>query len=216
MLVKNCIQKKLPIFKASSSCVDAFADAEENGFSHVFVGEENHLEYAVDTRSDESDLGTTLQHHQQKSLFYIFENELIFQSLPIFAKFSSNIIPVLSQKMEIIGYITLEQVNHEIALFPFLQENGLYMILERDNRHFSLSEISRIVEENKGKVLGFFLSEQNNYYTQAVIKISTTYIDAIQSSLERYDYHIVQTFFQSGNDIKIKESYDYLQKYLEI
>jgi hypothetical protein len=72
------------------------------------------------------------------------------------------------------------------------------------------------VESNGVKILGFYISERSNGFTQVTLKVASDEINEIMQTFRRYDYKIISNH---DNDIyleDLKNRSDYLQKYLEM
>ncbi len=136
--------------------------------------------------------------------------------LEAFALNSSNIMPVLGEKGEYLGYYELSDI---MALFnntPFLNEAGGIIVVEKGSADYSFSEICQIVETNDGKILGAFISKIENDVTQATIKIGYTGMNAIVQTFRRYSYNVISQHQEDKMLKDLKERSDYLDKYLNM
>ena len=122
--------------------------------------------------------------------FYVKESTMWLDVLEAFAKNSANIMPVLNEKGNYIGYYELNDV---IGLFnesPFFYEAGGVLVVEKGINDYSFSEISQIVESNNGKLLGAFISKMQNDIVQVTLKISNTSLNDVIQTFRRYSYNI--------------------------
>lgn len=136
--------------------------------------------------------------------------------LEAFALNSSNIMPVLGEKGEYLGYYELSDI---MALFnntPFLNEAGGIIVVEKGSADYSFSEICQIVETNDGKILGAFISKIENDVTQSTIKIGHTGMNAIVQTFRRYSYNVISQHQEDKMLKDLKERSDYLDKYLNM
>ena len=148
--------------------------------------------------------------------FYVRKTTNWLDVLEAFAENSSNIMPVLNDKNQYIGYYELNDI---IGLFnetPFFSEPGGILIVEKGINDFSFSEISQIVESNDGKLLGCFISKMEKDVAQIIIKIGNTGLNDIIQSFRRYSYNIVSGHEEDTYLENLKERSDYLNKYLNI
>ena len=128
------------------------------------------------------------------------------------------VVPVLDEHQEFYGVIT---VNDTIAAFgqmSALQGQGGILVLSMNERDYSLSEISRHVEENNAKILSAYVSpdEMDDYKIKLTLRINRTDLNRIISTFERFDYRIVAQF-QDADEIKDdQDRLDLLLKYLNI
>ncbi|QTE22259.1 CBS domain-containing protein [Polaribacter cellanae] len=148
--------------------------------------------------------------------FFVDEKATVLELLKIFADNNSNIIPVLNEEKEYIGYYDLCDVLDVFSTSPFMMEDSETLIIEKIENDYSMSKVCQIVESNGGKLLGIYISERKDDLVQLTLKIITEDINEIMHTFRRYDYKIVSTH---ENDIyleDLKNRSDYLQKYLEM
>jgi hypothetical protein len=148
--------------------------------------------------------------------FFVRESALWLDVLEALASNSANIMPVLNNKNEYLGYYELNDV---ITLFnesPFFSEHGGVLIIEKGINDYSFSEISQIVESNNGKLLGAFVSGMNADLAQITLKIGNTGLSEILQTFRRYSYNIVSGHEEDSYIESLKDRSDYLNKYLNI
>ncbi|KAA5543985.1 CBS domain-containing protein [Adhaeribacter rhizoryzae] len=128
------------------------------------------------------------------------------------------VVPVLDEHQEFYGVIT---VNDTIAAFgqmSGLQGQGGILVLSMNERDYSLSEISRHVEENNAKILSAYVSpdEMDDYKIKVTLRINRTDLNRIIATFDRFDYRIVAQF-QDADEVKDdQDRLDLLMKYLNI
>ncbi len=148
--------------------------------------------------------------------FFVRENTNWLDVLEAFALHNSNIMPVLSVNNNYLGYFELGDI---ISLFnntPFLNEAGGIIVVEKDQRDYSFSEICQIIESNDAKILGVFISKMEGNLMQATIKIGYTGMNAIVQTFRRYGYHIISEHEEDKFIEDLKNRSNYLDKYLNI
>jgi predicted transcriptional regulator len=128
------------------------------------------------------------------------------------------VVPVLDEQQEYFGVIT---VNDTIAAFgqmSALQGQGGILVLSMNERDYSLSEISRHVEENKAKILSAYVSpdELDPYKIKLTLKLNITDLNRIIATLERFDYRIVAQFHDAADVKEDQDRLDLLLRYLNI
>ena len=144
------------------------------------------------------------------------EKATVLELLKIFADNSTNIIPVLSEEKEYIGYYDLCDTLDVFSTSPFMMEKSETLIIEKLESDYSMAEVAQIVESNGGKLLGMYLSEKHQNLVQITLKISTEDIHEIMHAYRRYDYKIISTHANDMYLEDLKNRSDYLQKYLEM
>lgn len=148
--------------------------------------------------------------------FFVRRQTLWLDVLEAFAQNDSNIMPVLDDKNNYIGYYELNDI---ISLFndtPFFSEPGGIIIVEKGYNDYSFSEISQIAESNNAKLLGAFISKTENDVVQITLKIGNAGLNEIIQSFRRYSYNIVSGHEDDSFLKNLKERSDYLDKYLNL
>lgn len=148
--------------------------------------------------------------------FFARENMIWLDVLAVFAKNHSNLVPVLDQKNQYLGYYEIESVLNFFHETPFLQESGGILMVQKKTLDYSIGEITQIIESNNGKILGLFVSESDFENTQVTIKISLGVMNEIIQSFRRYSYEIISEHFEDNYINTLKERSEYLEKYLNI
>jgi len=148
--------------------------------------------------------------------FFVRRSTLWLDVLEAFAQKDTNIMPVLSDNNEYLGYYELNDIISMFNQTPFFSEPGGILIVEKGYNDYSFSEICQIVESNNGKLLGTFISKTENDMVQITLKIGNSGLNDIIQSFRRYSYNIISgheddTFVQN-----LKDRSDYLNKYLNL
>ena len=148
--------------------------------------------------------------------FYVKKNSTWLNVLGEFASNDCNIMPVLDSKNNYLGYYQLVDIISLFNKTPFLSEPGGIIIVEKAYNDYSLSEISQIIESNNVKLLGLFVSSQENDMTQITIKIENSGLNAIFESLRRYGYNIILGHEDDEFLKMLKDRSSYLNRYLNL
>ncbi len=148
--------------------------------------------------------------------FFVRKSTLWLDVLEAFAQKDTNIMPVLGDKNQYLGYYELNDIISMFNQTPFFSEPGGILIIEKGYNDYSFSEVCQITESNNGKLLGAFISKTENDMVQITLKIGNTGLNDIIQSFRRYSYNIVSgheddTFVQN-----LKDRSDYLNKYLNL
>jgi hypothetical protein len=133
-----------------------------------------------------------------------------------FAKHQTNIMPVLDQQHNYVGYYELADIMDLFNHTPFLSESGGILVVEKGSHDYSFSEICQIIESNDGRIYGMFISKIDSDLTQATIKIGHHGIAPICQTFRRYGYHVVATHDQDTAQQELQARSQYLDKYLNI
>lgn len=204
------------------SITDKIKDAQEVfnqlTYSHIPVKKEGVFVGCIsetDAHCFESD--KTLEDYRYSvEEFHVWQNDIWLDVLEAFAQNDSNIMPVLDEKNNYIGYYELNDVLSLFNNTPFFSEPGGILIVEIGYTDYSFSEISQIVESNNAKLLGAFVSKIENDVVQITLKINNTGLNEIIQTFRRYSYNIISGHQEDVFLKNLKDRSDYLNKYLNL
>ncbi|MCL9804819.1 acetoin utilization protein acuB [Flavobacterium amniphilum] len=146
--------------------------------------------------------------------FFTRKNSVLLDVLDDFAKNESNVIPVLDEHNNYVGYYELEDIIKVFNETPFLREIGGIIIIEKGINDYSFSQIAQIIEGNNGKILGAFISNADAEKVQITIKIGEGGLNEIIQTFRRYEYEIISEHQEDDYLRTLKERSDYLDRYL--
>jgi len=132
-----------------------------------------------------------------------------------FAQNSTNVMPVLKDG-SYIGYYELKDILSLFDQTPFFFEPGAILIVRKETKDYSFSEISQIIESNNAKVLGAFLSNVEKDLTEITIKVNNKKLSDIIQTFMRYGYEVISGHEGESYVQDLKERSEYLKKYLNI
>ena len=216
--IKNYLNndyKAIESFETIEFVQDFFADV---AFSHFPIVEENVYIGSISSFDIENfDSQKTLKDYRYVlEGFFVRTSMIWLDILEIFAKNNTNIIPVLDEKNNYVGYYEIEDIMKFFNQTPFLREPGGIIVIEKASLDFSMSQAVQIVESNNGKVLGLIISESSIDKTQATLKIALGAMNEIIQTFRRYNYDIISEHQEDSYITNLKERSDYLDKYLNI
>lgn len=148
--------------------------------------------------------------------FFIRDNKAWLDVLEVFAKNETNIVPVLNDENQYIGFYELEDVLQFFNKTPFLNEVGGILVIQKSESDFSMSQIAQIVESNNSKLLGMFISNMDFGKVEITLKINRTEINEIIQTFRRFGYEIISDHQEDNYIETLKQRSDYLDKYLNI
>lgn len=191
---------------------------DELTFSHFPVVEEGIYIGSISSEDIETfdSLKKVFDYRYSLEVFFARENMIWLDVLEVFAKNHSNLVPVLNEKNNYLGYYEIRDIMKFFHETPFLQESGGIILVKKKTLNYSMGEITQIIESNNGKILGLFVSKSNVEFTEVTIKISLGVMNEIIQSFRRYDYEIISEHFEDNYINTLKERSDYLDKYLNI
>ena len=149
-------------------------------------------------------------------LFFATEEDTLVDLLTLFGIYETNNIPVLDKDKNYIGCFDLNDILSIYADTPFLKEDGIVLILEKENNTYSMSEIVQISEANNTIICGIYISKKTDTTTQITIKVKTDNVNEIIQTYRRYEYNVISNHEDDSYLEDLKNRSNYLQKYLSI
>ncbi len=136
--------------------------------------------------------------------------------LEIFTRNETNLLPVLGEDQEVIGYYQLLDVLGLLIETPFFREPGGILVVARSSKDHSFSEIAQIIESNNTRLLGAFITDIQNDVVITTIKLSSENFNDVLQTFRRYNYNILFGTIHDQFLEDLKQRSDYLDKYLNV
>jgi len=218
MQIQSHIITTIPIFNLEDALNEVINFFKHTTYSHVAIVENG---FFVGVLS-ENDLETFESDKKIEDYKYNLESFFALKStswldvLEKFARSECNLLPVLDDEKQVIGYYDLNDIVGVFIDTPFFTEPGGILVLAKGIKDYSFSEISQIIESNNTKLLGAFITDIRNDVIQITMKISTGNFSEVVQTFRRYNYNIL---FGNKDDQfieNLKERSDYLDKYLNV
>jgi Mg/Co/Ni transporter MgtE len=216
--LNSYINTEIKPLKHIDSIKEALDLFEDFSYSHFPVTEEGIYigciaKETVEFSKSEALINDSRFHFER---FFVRSSMIWLDVLEVFAKNDSNLLPVLDEKNNYVGYYELEDVIRFLHETPFLKEEGGILIIEKELNTFSMSQVAQIIESNNAKILGLFISNVVNNKVEITVKISQSGLNEIIQTFRRYDYDIISEHQEDSYLNSLKERSDYLDKYLNI
>ena len=140
----------------------------------------------------------------------IYSDGHVFQSLSIFHDHEVSIIPVIDKNDKYIGYLKPLDIITNLSM---AHSNTSIIVLSINQKDYTLSEISRLIEENNGKIISLWTNLNNNKLEiHLLINCRNTIV--ITKSLQRHGYLINTTFSHETTPSNLDERFESFIKYL--
>lgn len=221
MLAKTLINETFTPLKTSDSGAVALGLMEEYRVSHLpIVNDIEFLGLISDTdiynmNSFDDPIGN---HPLSITGAYVMEDEHVYDVIKTFAEHQLTLLPVISDKNHYLGVITLQKLAGYLAAITAVDNPGGIIVLEVNEKDYSLSEIAQIVESNDAKVLSLYLnSVPDSTRLEITLKLNRIDIGPVLQTFNRYNYLVKASF--SDKDVYnegIQERFDSLMNYLNI
>ncbi len=207
--------KALQVSDAVADASDLFLDVAYSHFpildQDVFLGSISKEDTALFTGTD-----AISDHKYNLTRFFVRNDMNWFDVLEEFSKNHTNLLPVLDDKNNYLGFYELDDVLHFFNETTFVKEDGGTIVIEKETADFTFSQICQIVESNDAKLLGVFISNKSATKTEITLKISRSNFNEIIQTFRRYNYTILSEHQEDAYLADLKERSDYLNKYLNI
>lgn len=220
MIAKYAIEESIPFLKPTDKAYFALDLMEEFKVFHLPVVAENKL---VGIVSEEQLLDEEADIEIKDLAFPLIkvaaqEDLHIFDVMKLGYDNKSSVLPVIDKKENYLGLISPKSLLEQLDQFSFAKEAGGIFELEIDTIHYSLAEITRIIESNKSMVLSVATSHvpDNIDKIKVTVKVNTLDLTYILASFERYNYNITNVFHQAEQIGQLKERYDALMHFINI
>ncbi len=221
MIVLNYINKSIPELQKTDSIQKAIDWMEEFKLSQLAVVENGDYKGIVtedilmNIPNWDLNLENVILEHQSN---YISGHKHIYEALNFLVENGTAIVPVVDRNEKYAGQITATDLVNVFSELASATSRGGVMVLEMKERDYSLSEISRIIESNGGRILSSYVSNnvQDHTIVQVTIKLNKEDISSIVASMERYQYKVIAGFQESESQDDQYDRLNMLFKYLDM
>lgn len=147
-----------------------------------------------------------------KNIFTFLESH-IFESIRIISENKIAILPVINKNFQYIGYITAIDILRKIGQNSMMTQETNIIVIAVTPKNYSIYEISRLIEENSGKIITLWHeTSEEKLYLHLLITSNNT--KSIIKTLERYDYVITESFLETSNSENLNDRFESFIKYL--
>lgn len=218
MHLQSHIIKTIPIFKINDPIKDVIQLFESTTYSHVGVLDGDTYVGVL----SENDLATfeknkfVFDYKYNLEMFFISSDNSWLDALEVFARNDANVLPVLDQDRNMLGYYSLPDIVGIFIETPFFTEQGSVMVVSKGVKDYSFSEIAQIVESNNARLIGAFITDMTNDIVQVTLKVVSASMNEISQTFRRYNYAID---YGTTDDLfleDLKDRSNYLDKYLNV
>ena len=220
MLTNELINNSLPYLSLTDTISNALVLTSDFKLKNIPVVNKNIFLGLISENDlldapDENLLIQTLQ--SSLRFLHVKNTDHFLTAVSLASQADIEIIPVINPGNEYLGSISTTDLLKELSTFNGSNDLGSIIVFEIDRVHFSISEISRLVESNDSTIL--HLNTQANPVTNQLtvtIHINNQDSSSVVATFERYNYNII--YFNGSEDLenKIQDNYHHLMNYLAI
>ncbi len=149
---------------------------------------------------------------------YVNEGQHLLDIIRLSKECNSDLVAIIDEDGEYMGVSSHLDTLRAFAKTLVIQGHGGILVLETRLIDYSMIEISRLVESDNAKILGFYLS-QDTYDAEIMhltLKINKEDLTTVIATLERFGHKIVAKFHNSSNMSTERERLDNLLNFLSI
>jgi CBS domain-containing protein len=221
MIAEDLINHMIPPLKSSDDATKAIVWMEEFRCNHMPVIEENKLlgfiseEIILETNEIERKVG---EFDLIGKNCYVPLHSHFYDILKIAAENKLQLVAVLNDDQTYCGVITVQDTLTSFAQTAAVQLPGGILVLSMSLLDYSLSEVSRLIEENHAKVLSSIVKEEplDPGKIRLTLKIDQVDLSRVVATLERFGYKVIGRYQEAKTLGSEKERIDMLLRYLDI
>jgi signal-transduction protein with cAMP-binding, CBS, and nucleotidyltransferase domain len=218
MEIQSHIIDTIKVFDTEDLLENVIQFFRDSVFSHVAVKDNGRYLGVIaeddlasfDERKKISDYRYSLE------TFSVSREATWLEVLEIFTRNETNLLPVLGEQLEVVGYYRLLDVLGLLVETPFFREPGGILVVAKGKKDHSFSEISQIIESNNTRILGAFITDIQNDVVMTTIKLSSENFNEVLQTFRRYNYSILFGTIHDQFLEDLKQRSDYLDKYLNV
>lgn len=222
MIADELINHTLPTLKPEDSAAQALDWMQEFRVGQLALVEDEAYRGLIDEdvlleiSDDEMPLSEVQPQHPEA---YIYYSQHLLEALQLAQEQQLDIVPVLDEQKQFAGTIPTNDLLRKFGQLLGMQEPGAVLVLNIEERDYSLSEISRLVESNDVKILSSYFTS-TTYDSDApstlTLKLNRREIAPVIATLERFGYEIEAIFANEPLLNPDQERLGMLFKYLDI
>lgn len=148
--------------------------------------------------------------------FFITKETPLLESIHLFQKNETNVLPVVGEQQIYEGCLLLEDIFSAIGHFPLIAETAEVLTVKISQKNYSLSEAAQLVESNNGRLYGAFVSAYVDDCVEVTLKFVAAEPDSVVETFERYGYTIVYRSNKGDRDNMLQDRYNQLMKYINV
>ncbi|HMB64435.1 MAG TPA: hypothetical protein VKN36_15250 [Eudoraea sp.] len=212
------INNSLPVFRLEDTLEEVIEFFKSTTFSHVAIAEgRRFLGVLAENDLETFEKDKTIENYRYNlESFSVGKNTGWLDILEVYARNEANLVPVVDDDFQVLGYYELTDFVSLFIDTPFFTEPGGILVIAKGRKDYSFSEIAQIVESNNSKLLGAFITNARNDIVQITIKIGSHNLNEIIQTFRRYNYNILFGNMDDQFLENLKQRSDYLDKYLNV
>ncbi|MDH4089446.1 MAG: CBS domain-containing protein [Cyclobacteriaceae bacterium] len=221
MIAEDLINHMIPPLKGTDDAHKAIVWMEEFRCNYMPVVDNGRLLGFI---SEEIILETNEIEKSVKDFSLVGQNCYVqldthfYDILKVAAENKLQVVAVLNEDQSYCGLITVQDTLTSFAQTAAVQLPGAILVLSMNHADYSLSAISRLVEENHAKILSSIVKEDPLDPSKLRLTLKINQIDLLRivATLERFGYKVIGRYQDTKPEGDGKERIDMLLRYLDI
>ncbi len=221
MLAEELIDPLLPTLRPTDTVGKALDWMQEFRMTQLVLAEEERYAGILSEErlmnADEEDFLTEVQPEHPTVSVQPYQH--VYDLLRTTQLYQLDVLPVVTEDQIFVGSISVNELLKRFATDLGTQEEGAILVLQMDDRDYSMSEVSRLVESNDVKIISSYFNSGNyetNQPGRLTLKLNRRNIKAVIATFERYNYVIESVFTAEALDNTDQERLDLLLRYLNM
>ncbi len=221
MLAIDLIDYDTPALKTTDTIAKALQLMEESRLPQLAVIEEGNYLGIIEEDAlldyNEDELIQAIQPDFPGVFVLAFQH--LYELLGTASRYELKILPVLDENNKFLGNVHATDIYKHFATQIGTYEPGAIIEMSLQNRDYSLSEISRLIESENAKVTSSYITGNTQDFSnplRVTLKLNKTDISSIVATLERFGYTVNAAYANTPIANGDQERYDMLMKYLSI
>jgi acetoin utilization protein AcuB len=220
VIAEDLINQMIPPLKATDDAHKAIVWMEEFRCIHMPVVENGKLLGFISEEiiMESNDIDKKLKDFELVGQScYVHMSAHFYDILKVAADNKLQMVCVLDEEEIYTGVITVQDTLTSFAQTAAVQMPGAILVLSM-NHNYSLAEISRLIEENRARILSSILKEDplDPGKIRLTLKLNELDLSRIVATLERFNYRVIGRYQETKPLGTEKERIDMLLRYLDI
>lgn len=218
MLAGDLITNEIPPLKTTDTVEMALDWMEQFKVSHLAVVNNRELIGLVsdtdllDYEHPEEQISLSKLHFMRPVIHF---HQHAYDVLKLMSGLNLTLIPVLDEKEQYKGCITLQGMVQNLSNMASVQNPGGVIVLEMNQHDYSVTHIGSIIESNDAKILSLHVSSQpDSTKVEVTLKVNRENLTPIIQTFNRFNYQVKGIYqnsdYNRGMDDRFNEFLHYL------
>ena len=221
LLAEDLLNEMIPPLKGTDSAGKAARWLDEFHVAQLPVLDNRHYRGLV-TEADLADSDDPETLLSEMTLGYadvhVRPDQHFYRVMELAIENKIQLVPVVDERHEYAGVVTIADALAAFGQQPAGGQGGI-IVLSMEERDYSLTQISRYVEENNAKIVSAHVAqdEVDPLRIRLTLKLNTSNLVRITATFERFGYVVTAQFNGAGvatEDEQVR--YDALLRYLNV